>query len=273
MKRGSIMYDIVEGIHKALRIESTWAFVLIISVSFGVVAGLFAWIIDIGYKNSPEYNTAQQLAAQQIGHIKPVPAYPAIDFNFMPEGIKHDAPNDYIPRLTLKIKNRGSFAIQDVRMQATQYTLRNHAIIMALSKIGGAARVARQIAANGGTSAAKSIRDMIPVLHLEPVGEREHGKQRPVSPEENFYALRFTFIDTASQKRYCFYKVISAKPTYLLADESPFSYAWGTMDTSGVARDIREKWVSGPRNVILPDQRRMYESSPEEEYMGSKPLQ
>jgi hypothetical protein len=50
-----LMYEIVEGIHKALRIESTWAFVLIIALGFGVVGGGIAWIIDLGYRNSAEY--------------------------------------------------------------------------------------------------------------------------------------------------------------------------------------------------------------------------
>ncbi len=49
------MYDIVEGLHKALRIESTWAFVLVVALFFSIVGGLFAWIIDTGYKNSAEY--------------------------------------------------------------------------------------------------------------------------------------------------------------------------------------------------------------------------
>ncbi len=49
------MYEIVEGLHRALRIESTWAFVLVVALFFSCAGGLFAWIIDTGYRNSPEY--------------------------------------------------------------------------------------------------------------------------------------------------------------------------------------------------------------------------
>ncbi len=40
---------------KALRIESTWAFVFVIAGVFAVVGGIFGWIVDAGYKNSAEY--------------------------------------------------------------------------------------------------------------------------------------------------------------------------------------------------------------------------
>jgi hypothetical protein len=49
------MYEIVEGIHKALRIQSTWQFVLLMGVFGFIVVGGCAWIIDLGYRNSPEY--------------------------------------------------------------------------------------------------------------------------------------------------------------------------------------------------------------------------
>ena len=50
------MWDIVEGLHKALRIESTWAFVLVVAGGW-LIGGGIAWIIDAGYKNSSEYKT------------------------------------------------------------------------------------------------------------------------------------------------------------------------------------------------------------------------
>jgi hypothetical protein len=49
------MFEIVEAIHKALRTESTLAFVLVIAALFAVVGGAAAWVVDAGYKNSPEY--------------------------------------------------------------------------------------------------------------------------------------------------------------------------------------------------------------------------
>lgn len=51
------MWDIVEGLHKALRIESTWAFVLVVAGGSALIGGGIAWIIDAGYKNSSEYKT------------------------------------------------------------------------------------------------------------------------------------------------------------------------------------------------------------------------
>jgi len=49
------MYEIVEGIHKALRIEGTWAFVLLMGVFGFLGVGALALIIDLGYRNSAEY--------------------------------------------------------------------------------------------------------------------------------------------------------------------------------------------------------------------------
>ncbi|MFZ0801738.1 MAG: hypothetical protein WBQ09_01515 [Terriglobales bacterium] len=59
------MYDIVEGIHKAFKIESTWAFVLLIAFGAAVVGGFFAWVIDVGYRNSPEYKAEHPVVRGQ----------------------------------------------------------------------------------------------------------------------------------------------------------------------------------------------------------------
>jgi len=65
------MYDIVEGIHKALRIESTWAFVLVIAIGAALVGGFFAWIIDTGYKNSAEYKAEHPPKQQTVTASSP----------------------------------------------------------------------------------------------------------------------------------------------------------------------------------------------------------
>lgn len=70
------MYDIVEGIHKALRIDSTWAFVLVIAFGSACVGGFFAWIIDTGYKNSPEYKADYSPKSEAVAD-KGVQAPPA----------------------------------------------------------------------------------------------------------------------------------------------------------------------------------------------------
>ncbi len=49
------MWEMVEGLHKALRIESTLAFVLLCGLFFGVLGAGIGWVIDKGYKNSNEY--------------------------------------------------------------------------------------------------------------------------------------------------------------------------------------------------------------------------
>ena len=64
------MFEIVEAIHKALRIESTWAFVLVIALGTGGIGGVVAWIVDKGYKNSAEYKQSHQPP------ITPIPPAP-----------------------------------------------------------------------------------------------------------------------------------------------------------------------------------------------------
>jgi hypothetical protein len=60
------MWDIVEGIHKALKIESTWAFVLVVALGSALVGGFLAWIIDTGYRNSPEYKAEYSPKQQTV---------------------------------------------------------------------------------------------------------------------------------------------------------------------------------------------------------------
>jgi hypothetical protein len=49
------MFETVEKIYRALGIESTWLFVLIIALGSAAVGGGVAWIVDRAYKHSPEY--------------------------------------------------------------------------------------------------------------------------------------------------------------------------------------------------------------------------
>ena len=46
------MFEIVEGLHRALHSNSTWAFVLLCFLFFGAAGALLGFIVDIGYKNS-----------------------------------------------------------------------------------------------------------------------------------------------------------------------------------------------------------------------------
>ena len=58
------MFEFVDSIHKALRTESTWAFVFVIASLSFCVGGTVAWIVDQGYKNSAEYKAEHTLSAE-----------------------------------------------------------------------------------------------------------------------------------------------------------------------------------------------------------------
>jgi hypothetical protein len=59
MRKGEFMFEIVKTLHEVFRVESTWAFVLIIGMAFGSIAGFFAWITDRSYKNSKKEQAQQ----------------------------------------------------------------------------------------------------------------------------------------------------------------------------------------------------------------------
>lgn len=54
--RGRTVQDIIKLIYSAIGSESTWRFVLVVGLGFGMVSGIgaagLAWLIDKGYKNS-----------------------------------------------------------------------------------------------------------------------------------------------------------------------------------------------------------------------------
>jgi len=64
------MFDAVEKIHRALGIESTLAFVLIIALGsaliFGIMGGAVAWIVDADYKHSSEYKAKHSPKQQTV---------------------------------------------------------------------------------------------------------------------------------------------------------------------------------------------------------------
>jgi hypothetical protein len=64
------VFDIVEALHKALRIESTLAFVLIIGLGAGLIGAFLAWVIDTGYKNSEEYKIVHANKDSQKAVVK-----------------------------------------------------------------------------------------------------------------------------------------------------------------------------------------------------------
>ena len=64
------MFDTVEKIYRALGIESTLAFVLIIAfgsaLTFGILGAAIAWIVDADYKHSPEYKAHHSPKQQTV---------------------------------------------------------------------------------------------------------------------------------------------------------------------------------------------------------------
>ena len=46
------MFEMAKAIHEALHIQSTWAFVTVIALTFAFLSGSVAWLVDKGYKNS-----------------------------------------------------------------------------------------------------------------------------------------------------------------------------------------------------------------------------
>jgi hypothetical protein len=86
--------------------------------------------------------------------------------------------------------------------------------------------------------------------------------------EERYYALRFTFIDSGSEKRYCFYKVISCDEPYLLLIESPAGFGWSK--PPGLPDAALNNALFGPLKLILANQRLMHQTYAEREYIPSR---
>lgn len=75
------MFEIVEAIHKVLRTESTLVFVLVIAGLFAIGGGTVAWLVDAGYKNSPEYQADHARGRtleewQRVGLVAILSRYP-----------------------------------------------------------------------------------------------------------------------------------------------------------------------------------------------------
>jgi hypothetical protein len=84
------VFEIVEAIHKALRTESTFVFVLVIVSVFAVMGGIVGWLVDAGYKNSPEYRAAHATPIVEVSYeLKqdglpiPIQAHTSIPITFV----------------------------------------------------------------------------------------------------------------------------------------------------------------------------------------------
>jgi hypothetical protein len=53
------MFETVNYLHKALRTESPWVFILAVAATFGILAGVIAWIVERGYQNDLRNRTTE----------------------------------------------------------------------------------------------------------------------------------------------------------------------------------------------------------------------
>jgi hypothetical protein len=115
------MYEIVEGVHKALRIESSWVFILIMAVGAGLVGGFFGWVIDTGYRNSAEYKADHPSPKSQTVVEKNETASPMVqDAPSQTASIQPPATSTVIPRAKSKIKSPAlqyDAVMDDVKMK------------------------------------------------------------------------------------------------------------------------------------------------------------
>jgi hypothetical protein len=239
----------------------------------GPVAAMSAFIIGIALivlahmrkaEEQPEPLISDRLhVSYPATKVMPESAtYPIVDFEFRPEAVRIDMSADYIPKLYLEIANRGRSAIEDVRLQPTEYTLKRRTIITGFARQENAA-VIREVRTRN-RSVPCNIFDLTP-MRIEKLGSRD---PRPVPELERFYALRFTFIAEDSQIRYAFYKIISTNVPYLSLIESPFGFA--AAGSNEISAAVIMNWFEGPNNLIMAHQRSLFASFPEQEYIYGK---
>jgi hypothetical protein len=100
------MYDFIEHVHKALGIESTWAFVLVVALGAGLVAalvgGCFAWVIDASYKNSTEYKAEHSPKQQTVTGTNSAAPQTATVHSALDQGTPATAPTAAQEKETVK---------------------------------------------------------------------------------------------------------------------------------------------------------------------------
>jgi hypothetical protein len=254
--------------------EKKWIGWLCVALAF-ILGVVWLWLEMKKEEDEPTLSLSEALhAATASGNSRSIEsstalqsvACPVIDFDFSPEPVRADMNADYGPKLTLKVANRSGFAIEDVQLQPTEYTLKRRAAIEGFARYGNAL-VAERIDA-GTASNLINIFDLT-AMRIAKLGLREHGVSHPAPESERFYALRFIFIAGNSQRRFAFYKIISASAPYLLGIESPFGFAAAKSDEVSDAAIL--DWLDGPKKLIMAHQRSMFASSPEQEYIPGGP--
>lgn len=252
-----------------------------------IVAGLFTAF----YRAWNDERLASKLSVPAVSAVGTViaPTYPSVDFILIAENIPGNAVIMHIPHLELSIRNRGNYALKDVRMRPTMYQLdlrfkvlprveklpenkvriyrgETEFVIKNFARIGKDSVKSRSVAPGTKTkpvdlSTLKAFKFVKPPGPGEPGGPGGPPLQGgPVgeSDELRYYALRYSFIDDGTQKRYSFYQVISCQEPYLLPLDNP------NMSIIGAGTD--DDWLLRPSQLIIDHQRKIYGSYPEEEY-------
>jgi hypothetical protein len=207
-----------------------------------------------------------------------VSGYPAVELTFIPEHFTdRSVPVLRIPDLSLIIHNRGGFDIDDIRVRITQYTLAYHDIVPwrieklpddKILRVPGKTELVVNTYAKAG---ADSI--VIPALHAHSESQINLATikdfhfnvdldgTRGANIDEGFDALRITFVDAATQRRFCFYRVLSKSHPYLLILDDPNLGVHGGQPNPNFPDPTFD-----PRRVILEHQKKLYAEYPEEEY-------
>jgi len=215
----------------------------------------------------------------------------------------------------LTIKNRGAADIEEVQVIATEYQFASHII-----EEPKATRLpdGRVLISSGKSEFVKawSIRAAVPSLVIDSVAARGSSKpynlsilepfkfkfarlspHKSAQPPEgidfslHYYALRFSFVDAATQKRNARYRVISCTHPYLLPNDRPgTAFAIGGLGDmfhggirlpdiiGGQTHDAIGTWTApGHEDMftaipkkILEDQKVMYADYPEQEYVPAQ---
>ncbi len=260
-----------------------------------ILAGLFWHSVNVGVHKLAQVTAPQtaNVGDKHVPIVQPNP-YPALDFLLIPEHIHGNVAVRHIPHLELSIRNRGNYAIKDMRMRPTMYQLdlrfkvlprveklpenkvriypgKTEPVIKNFVRIGKDSVKIRSIAP-GTKSKPVEISTLKEFKFVKPPSPGEPGglggpplQGVPVGESDTFryYALRYSFIDDATQKRYSFYQVISCHEPYLLPLDNP------NISIIGAGTESDDDWLLRPSQLIIDHQRKIYGSYLEEEYRPS----
>jgi hypothetical protein len=216
----------------------------------------------------------------------PVVAYPAVDFEFVPERVYPNLPVTHMPALMFTANNtRGRYAVEELRMRVTEYNfgLRELAptvverlpenkirvrsgkydlVILSWRKAGEDSLRIERVEA-GHKSDTRNLAELPPFQFIRPPDLSGPGpypvRNGPFSLR--LYAMRFTFVDLGTSRRYAFYKVIEPEEPYLLPLQNPRMGVMG----HGTAGNHFPDLLTEPFQRVMAHQREIYAGFPEQE--------